>query len=114
MRGHTTRFTALHIAHLVQCRIEAENAATEQPLLDPPLADPVLAPVADAADAAPLKEGKLFVGGTSWDTTKQSLEAYFCKFGKITDSVIMTDRNTGKPRGFGFITFEDDKGVHAG
>ena len=71
------------------------------------------APLGGETDDAPVKEGKLFVGGTSWDTTKESLAAYFSKFGKITDSVIMIDRQTGRPRGFGFITFEDDRSAYA-
>uniref|UniRef100_A0A7N0UWU8 RRM domain-containing protein n=1 Tax=Kalanchoe fedtschenkoi TaxID=63787 RepID=A0A7N0UWU8_KALFE len=52
-------------------------------------------------------EGKLFVGGISWETTEETFSNYFRKFGEIADSVIMMDKITGRPRGFGFITFSD-------
>ncbi|CDY48318.1 BnaC05g13720D [Brassica napus] len=51
--------------------------------------------------------GKLFVGGVSWETTEENFGKYFEKFGEVVDSVIMRDRMTGKPRGFGFVTFAD-------
>ncbi|CAL1376546.1 unnamed protein product [Linum trigynum] len=51
--------------------------------------------------------GKLFVGGLSWDTTEETFTNYFSKFGEITDAVIMLDRLSGRPRGFGFVTFSD-------
>ncbi|CAN0878044.1 Heterogeneous nuclear ribonucleoprotein 1, partial [Linum grandiflorum] len=51
--------------------------------------------------------GKLFVGGLSWDTTEETFSNYFSKFGEITDAVIMLDRHSGRPRGFGFVTFSD-------
>jgi len=51
--------------------------------------------------------GKLFIGGLSWETTQESLQAHYAQFGEVTDSVIMKDRNTGHPRGFGFITYAD-------
>ena len=37
----------------------------------------------------------------------ESFDKYFSKYGKVIDSVIMRDRQTGQPRGFGFVTFED-------
>lgn len=37
----------------------------------------------------------------------EGLQVYFEKFGKVKDAVIMTDPITDKPRGFGFVTFED-------
>ncbi|XP_050234945.1 heterogeneous nuclear ribonucleoprotein 1 [Mercurialis annua] len=52
-------------------------------------------------------QGKLFVGGISWETTEETFTSYFGKFGEITDSVIMRDKHSGRPRGFGFVTFAD-------
>lgn len=51
--------------------------------------------------------GKLFVGGVSWETTEEAFTNYFSKYGEITDSVIMRDKHSGRPRGFGFVTFAD-------
>ena len=55
--------------------------------------------------------GKCFIGGISWDTTQDGLRYHFEKFGKLSDVVLMKDRYTGQPRGFGFVTFEDPSGV---
>ncbi|XP_073291723.1 uncharacterized protein [Primulina huaijiensis] len=51
--------------------------------------------------------GKIFIGGLSRETTLDTFVKYFGKYGEITDSVIMKDRFTGRPRGFGFITYAD-------
>jgi cold-inducible RNA-binding protein len=50
---------------------------------------------------------KLFVGGLAWETTNDGLRAAFEPFGAITEAVVITDRETGRSRGFGFVTFED-------
>ena len=50
---------------------------------------------------------KVFVGGLSWETDEQSLLDYFRRFGAVSDCVIMRDRTTGHPRGFGFVTYDD-------
>jgi len=51
--------------------------------------------------------GKIFIGGLSKEATLDQFTKYFGKYGEITDSVIMKDRQTGRPRGFGFITYAD-------
>jgi len=51
---------------------------------------------------------KLFVGGLSWGTDDEGLRQAFSKFGSISEAKVITDRETGRSRGFGFITFNDD------
>ena len=43
-------------------------------------------------------EGKIFVGGLSWQTTEASLRIYFERFGELSDAAIMIDKRTGQPR----------------
>jgi len=50
---------------------------------------------------------KLFCGGLAWATTDDSLRAAFEGFGDITDAKVIMDRETGRSRGFGFVTFAD-------
>jgi len=47
---------------------------------------------------------KLFVGGLPYHTTDQSLREYFKQFGDIEEAVVITDRQTGKSRGYGFVS----------
>lgn len=58
-----------------------------------------------------MAESKIFVGGLSWETTQDSLKTYFEGFGTVTDVTLKTDVNTGKSRGFGFVTFADASSV---
>ena len=51
---------------------------------------------------------KLFIGNLSWTTHDDGLRAAFEKYGEITEAKVITDRMTGKSRGFGFVTFADD------
>jgi RNA recognition motif-containing protein len=51
---------------------------------------------------------KVFVGGLSWNTSEAGLETAFSKCGTVTHVKIITDRETGRSRGFGFVTFEND------
>ncbi|XP_010557774.1 PREDICTED: heterogeneous nuclear ribonucleoprotein 1 [Tarenaya hassleriana] len=51
--------------------------------------------------------GKLFIGGISWDANEERLKEYFSSFGEVIEAVIMKDRTTGRARGFGFVVFAD-------
>ncbi|KAL2645026.1 hypothetical protein R1flu_012613 [Riccia fluitans] len=52
-------------------------------------------------------QGKLFIGGISWETTEEKLRDYFKAYGEVAETVIMKDRATGRARGFGFVIFVD-------
>jgi cold-inducible RNA-binding protein len=52
---------------------------------------------------------KLFVGGLSWNTTDAGLRQAFQQFGEIAEAKVIMDRDTGRSRGFGFITFNNDE-----
>ncbi len=50
---------------------------------------------------------RLFVGGLSWNTEEPELRQAFERFGELTDVRVITDRETGRSRGFGFVGFVD-------
>jgi len=52
---------------------------------------------------------KLFVGGLSWDTKEDSLKALFEQAGKVLEAKIITDKFSGKSKGFGFVTMETEE-----
>src|ERR1700678_4248260 len=58
---------------------------------------------------------KLFVGNLSFNTTENDLQDAFAAFGTVTETNLMMDRSTGRPRGFGFVNMstpeEAQKGV---
>ncbi|KAI8013286.1 hypothetical protein LOK49_LG05G01971 [Camellia lanceoleosa] len=56
-------------------------------------------------------EYRCFVGGLAWATDGQSLERAFSQFGEVVDSKIINDRETGRSRGFGFVTFKDEQSM---
>jgi RNA recognition motif-containing protein len=51
---------------------------------------------------------KLFVGGLSWNTNSEQLKAAFAAIGPVVDAVVISDRETGRSRGFGFVTYQND------
>jgi len=54
---------------------------------------------------------KIFVGSISWNTTDDALKEFFSQAGNVIEVKIITDRNTGKSRGFGFVTMETEEGA---
>lgn len=54
---------------------------------------------------------KIFVGGLSWGTTNEILREAFEPFGEVVDARVIKDRDTGRSRGFGFVTFEEESSV---
>lgn len=50
---------------------------------------------------------KLFVGGLAWETQRETMRMYFEQFGEILEAVVITDKYTGRSKGYGFVTFKD-------
>lgn len=57
------------------------------------------------------KTSKIFVGGVSQDATEADFTAFFEQFGRVVDATLMMDKDTGRPRGFGFVTFDSEAAV---
>lgn len=64
---------------------------------------------AAAAQDARTIPSRLFIGGLSWGTTEAELREAFEKIGEVTDAAVVMDRDTGKSKGFGFVTMADHR-----
>ena len=51
---------------------------------------------------------KLFVGGLAWATDDDGLRDAFSQFGEVTEAKVVLDRDTGRSRGFGFVSYAND------
>jgi RNA recognition motif-containing protein len=51
---------------------------------------------------------KLFVGGLPWATTSEELKDMFSQHGSVSSATVITDKMSGRSRGFGFVEFEND------
>ncbi len=56
---------------------------------------------------------RVFVGGLAWATDDESLRQAFEEFGEVTDAKVIQDRDTGRSRGFGFVSFADSAAMNA-
>ncbi|KAL1700532.1 hypothetical protein EV121DRAFT_263992 [Schizophyllum commune] len=54
-----------------------------------------------------LRNTRFFVGGLAAATTSDSMKQFFANYGKVADATVMVDRESGRSKGFGFVTFED-------
>ena len=56
---------------------------------------------------------KLYVGNLSYQSEQEGLHALFAQFGEVVSAVILSDRDTGRSRGFGFVEMESDDAAEA-
>lgn len=56
---------------------------------------------------------KLYVGNMNFRTSEESLEQLFSNYGEVQEVAIINDRETGRPRGFAFVTMDDEGGKQA-
>jgi len=52
---------------------------------------------------------KLYIGGLPYTTTDEELKSKFSEFGSVSSANIITDKFTGRSRGFGFVEMENDE-----
>ena len=57
------------------------------------------------------RTSKIFVGGVSQEANEQIFKEYFAQYGRVVDATLMMDKDTGRPRGFGFVTFDSEAAV---
>jgi RNA recognition motif-containing protein len=56
-----------------------------------------------------VKRDRIFVGGLDFSLKESDLRQHFSRYGEVRDVEIVRDPNSGASRGFGFITFRDDR-----
>lgn len=56
-----------------------------------------------------MEKNKLFIGSLPWSINNDSLRDLFASYGDITEAVVITDRETGRSKGFGFVTFASEE-----
>jgi len=52
---------------------------------------------------------KLFIGGLAWAVTSEQLRDYFAVHGEVVEAKVVTDKQTGRSRGFGFVVYSTEE-----
>ena len=60
-----------------------------------------------------LKYNRLFVGSLPWSITSEDLKLLFTRIGPVKDAVVISDKKTGKSKGYGFVEMESEDEVKA-
>ena len=60
-----------------------------------------------------MSQNKVYVANLPYNTTDEELREFFNQYGKIIDLIIITDRASGRSKGFGFITFSSTSEANA-
>ena len=60
-----------------------------------------------------MDKNKLFIGSLPWSVTSEGLAELFSQYGEISDAVVISDRETGRSKGFGFVTFTNEDSAKA-
>jgi RNA recognition motif-containing protein len=60
-----------------------------------------------------MSQSKLYVGNLTYDTTESTIEALFAQHGSVASVALIMDRDTGRPKGFGFVEMGSDEEAQA-
>lgn len=97
----------------MKCRDYCQTASTALASVTPGTAG-IVSPTTPASVPSQQKDTtwtKLFVGGLPYHTTDKSLREHFSIYGDIEEAVVITDRQTNKSRGYGFVSIPS---LHSG
>lgn len=95
-------FLTFKDAHCVTMVVEQPEHYLDGKIIDPKRAIP-----REEQD----KTAKIFVGGVGGDVTEYDFKSFFDQYGTVIDAQLMIDKDTGRPRGFGFVTFDSSLAV---
>lgn len=67
----------------------------------------------DQASVPQQNNAKLFVGNLNYQVTSEDLRAKFSEYGEVVDCIVLTDKFSGRSKGFGFVTFASEDQANA-